>query len=365
VTVRLGDALAVDKPHKDGACKDGACEDEAQRQPTNFIDLSVYSRSRCFRLMGCSKGGGRKLGSEASPRLTPNWEFTSSSLAPFLQSAGQQSLLASLVVPVIQGDAASNSHRTIDISAALCESAPLSCAQQRADAMAGEGGAATPLCGTCARSASSANGNSILLTGEPAIGAARRCMATGEVPAETAPAAADTEAPQPEAAWVSHVRLLSAAPLLDLVQSISHPFICAKTHGGGMPPLPFSPLAEWALQQIRAFGAGFPGATIGGWRYCRSAHPTEALLHLMPKGTRFCYHIGREHRSQNTMLTISLIKERAWQRCWDADCVVPSNVPAMNLKAKHSCSSPPPSLVPSLLDLIRFERSRRLLNEDF
>ena len=50
----------------------------------------------------------------------------------------------------------------------------------------------------------------------------------------------------------------------------------------------------------------------------------EQLLHLTaPKrSTRFCHHLGREHKSQMTMISIDLISGIAWQRCWDAECAM-------------------------------------------
>ena len=116
-------------------------------------------------------------------------------------------------------------------------------------------------------------------------------------------------------------------------------------------PLECSPPHCAAMQ-----GSGFPNAQLRGWRYCRSAHPTEALFHLLPSGTRWCYHKGGEHCSQNIMITIDLIGERAYQRCWDRECTVLAPSQLGRVKAKHALSRPPASAMPTLVQLIEFER---------
>ena len=89
----------------------------------------------------------------------------------------------------------------------------------------------------------------------------------------------------------------------------------------------------------------------------------QALLHILPAGTRWCFHKGCEHRSQNVMLTIDLVSERAWQRCWDHECVITAPSGGGHLKAKYALGRPPARAVPSLVQLVNFEANRGCLND--
>jgi len=100
--------------------------------------------------------------------------------------------------------------------------------------------------------------------------------------------------------WRQSCQLLSATPLLDLADV--HPFVCASHKGRGAPPAPFEAVAAWAVARFRSWGGGAPAASVRDWRYVRSAHPAERLLHLTASGTRYCFHKGREHKSQNVMV---------------------------------------------------------------
>ena len=82
-----------------------------------------------------------------------------------------------------------------------------------------------------------------------------------------------------------------------------HPFVCASHKGRDAPPAPFEAVAAWAVAQFRSWGGGAPAASVRDWRYVRSAHPAERLLHLTASGTRYCFHKGRAHKSQNVMVT--------------------------------------------------------------
>ena len=152
--------------------------------------------------------------------------------------------------------------------------------------------------------------------------------------------------------WRQSCQLLSATPLLDLADI--HPFVCANHKGRGAPPAPFEAVAAWAVAQFRSWGGGAPAASVRDWRYVRSAHPAERLLHLTASGTRYCFHKARAHKSQNVMVrgepedphpnphpnptpkpapspltlttkleqvTVDLLRGEAWQRCWDGECV--------------------------------------------
>ena len=99
------------------------------------------------------------------------------------------------------------------------------------------------------------------------------------------------------------------------------------------------------------------------WKYLRSEFPNELLLHLTARGTRYCFERGRQHASQNVMLSVDLIAARAWQRCWDHDCAVSDCAVQLEaadgsrrvLKAKHALEAPPRQAVPSLASLFEFE----------
>merc|ERR1719440_2449115 len=153
---------------------------------------------------------------------------------------------------------------------------------------------------------------------------------------------------------------ITDSPLLDLPfgrdGAGAHPFIQASVHGkSGKPPAPFEALAEWAAEQFRSWSRGVADAhvDVNGWRYVRGDHPGEQLLHLSAQGTRYCFHKGREHRAQKVMITIDLLRHRAWQRCWDPEC---KHIHRRNgcqeqgdaaakicydVKAKHSLGRPP------------------------
>ena len=95
--------------------------------------------------------------------------------------------------------------------------------------------------------------------------------------------------------------------------------------------------------------------TVRKWAYLRSEHPNEALLHLTAHGTRFCFHRGRQHKSQLVMISIDLLRGVAFQRCWDSvDCV--EEVRGVTLKCKHRLGRPAAAL-PSLADLLEYEKA--------
>ena len=150
-------------------------------------------------------------------------------------------------------------------------------------------------------------------------------------------------------------------PLLDFPQERRRPpFIAASCRGTGAPPAePFGALAAYAVSQMQGWGSGYPNAAVQQWAYVRSKRcagtPGEALLHLTARGRGFCAHLRREHRSQKAMVSVDLVSGRAWHRCWDASCRA-----ADGTAARHELPQPPAAAVPSLEELLDFERARGL-----
>lgn len=166
--------------------------------------------------------------------------------------------------------------------------------------------------------------------------------------------------------------------MLDLADE--HPFVCASQKGRNAPPPPFEEVAVWAVAQFRSWGGGAPAASVRDWRYVRSEHPAERLLHLTstapPYGTRHCFHKGRAHKSQNVMVTIDLLRGDAWQRCWDNECVhhrpcvvagpracgdAPRRALGETIRAKYQLPLLPAACIPNHLQLHRFEEECGLL----
>ena len=149
---------------------------------------------------------------------------------------------------------------------------------------------------------------------------------------------------------------------------------CAR-RASGEPPPPFDGLVAWATNEMGRWGGGASNACrVRRWqyvryspptgppqphiakpslcaspRYVRSEHPCERLLHLTAGGTRWCFHRGRQHKSQLVMLTIDLLGGRAWQVRRDRLCQ--SNAhdqpSLMELHGSSLRHSPPPWLGPS------------------
>jgi len=116
--------------------------------------------------------------------------------------------------------------------------------------------------------------------------------------------------------WRARWAHLTGMPLLDTPR-LAHPCVLERRSGAGMPPAPFGALGRWAAAHLQELGCG----SVKGWQVVRAKWPPEALLHLTGVGGR-CAHIGRQHASENIMLSIDLNNAIAWQRCWDAKCVV-------------------------------------------
>ena len=114
------------------------------------------------------------------------------------------------------------------------------------------------------------------------------------------------------ARWVH----LTSMPLLDTPR-LAHPCVRERRSGSGLPPAPFGALGRWGAARLRELGCG----SVQGWQVVRAEWPPEALLHLTGVGGR-CAHVGRQHASENIMLSIDLNNAIAWQRCWDAECAM-------------------------------------------
>ena len=106
-------------------------------------------------------------------------------------------------------------------------------------------------------------------------------------PAGDGGTAADGSATTSATDWLESLEGRTDAPLLDWPPGHGlddHPFVRCRAKGSLPVPPPFEALAEYAAAQFRSWGGGANGASssrvVGGWRYLRSAHPNERLLHL-------------------------------------------------------------------------------------
>ena len=117
-----------------------------------------------------------------------------------------------------------------------------------------------------------------------------------------------------------------------------------------------------------------PSAAVKEWRYVRSEHPTERLIHFTAEGTRYCFHKHGQHKNNNVMVTVDLLRGEAWQRCWDKECVhvvagegafpgAPPSVLGGELRAKHVLTRPPADDLPDHLQLHRFEVDHGLITD--
>ena len=116
--------------------------------------------------------------------------------------------------------------------------------------------------------------------------------------------------------WRAKWAHLTGMPLLDTPR-LAHPCVRERRSGPGLPPAPFGALGRWGAARLRELGC----SSVQGWQVVRTEWPSEALLHLTGVGGR-CAHVGRQHASENIMLSIDLLNAIAWQRCWDTKCVV-------------------------------------------
>ena len=221
----------------------------------------------------------------------------------------------------------------------------------------GAGLGARQCAGQCAGLGATAAAAGHDVTGE--VGGGDRAVSDGRGDAWAEVAAASPEA------WLASLEGLTSTPLLDLPPGLDggslskHPFVRHVRRGhDGRVPCPFDRLAAWATLEFGRWGGGVQASVgIGKWIYLRSEFPIERLLHLTATGTRFCFAKGRQHKGQHVMLTVDLIAQVAYQRCWDnADCVV-HGPRGVRLKSKHPLGRPPIDVLPTWAELQRFEET--------
>lgn len=289
----------------------------------SFVDISVYSRNRCFRVAGSSKVGI----SRQSPRLLPNVAL---SRKPGLQGDAASVMRQCLVVPDLPAGAVLH---VIELSESSAEPAPqatLNAAPVVAQVGGSSGSTAT-------------NARSVMAVVEKK----KKQRLTAEQ-------------------WMAKYDQVTPTPLMDLpfVMASAHPFIQASTRGIGRPGEPFEALTEWVLEVFRSWRPSAEGTAIDvlEWRYVRSEYPTEQLIHMTAKGVRHCFHRQREHLQQHVMISVDLIRHQAWQRCWDPDCSIAVEGAPCRLKAKHLIGRPPVSGMPVRSQLDKFEDARELVN---
>lgn len=136
--------------------------------------------------------------------------------------------------------------------------------------------------------------------------------------------------------WWSHV---TEMPRLDMPR-LPHPSIAHQCHGNVRgAPAALAPLLVWADTQLRERGGG----AAAQWRYERASAPSEMLVHVTGSERGVCAHIGRAHVSWHVMVTLDLLNDLAWLRCWDQQCIVRCRG-GEYVKAKHSLGSLPPEL---------------------
>ena len=315
------------------------------RLRTSFIDLGVYTQRRCFRVVG-----SRKLGGSHQPPLVPNLELSSQrfqKLPRFDQSERRslnEWLCASLVVPeptvpCSARDGVRELPLTLNIGSAE-GGAQLRVAQPRVARAAPRHalGASSSTCGGAVASSAAEPGGVELATShehstlsvDNLVGFAIQpeSQATGaktplQIGASTAGeslATCPTECELPDrmldrmfdrmtpSEWLSRVSPITPHPLLDLGGIENHPFVRASCRGKGFPPAPFGALGKWAEAVMGRWPrAAASGVGIRDWRYARSEYPSERLLHLSASGTRHCFCVGREHRSQHVMVSVDLL----------------------------------------------------------
>ncbi|KAL1526788.1 hypothetical protein AB1Y20_015484 [Prymnesium parvum] len=316
VCSRLGSALEV----RSSSASEASC----------FVDLGVYTRSRCFRLVGSSK-----LASPAVLSLNSQLSQLRPSSRILIESSISTQLRETLVVPELE----STGYCTLKLTS-VQKVAP-----------------ASSRCATLNRQPPVPSG---LCAVPSAIAPAVPVQYTRNI------GEGQTSVEQWEGCW----RHITSSPLLDFSSlGPAHPFVRCALKGSGSPPHQFNEIERWAVQQFGQWGTGHTGTVckVLTWKYLRSEHPVEILLHLTARGTRYCFARGRPHKNQSVMLSVDLIGRRAWQRCWDSDCVTltregeGSNIA---LKSKHELERPPPDAVPSLPVLMHFEAEHSTPTDD-
>ena len=301
----------------------------------NFVDLGVYTRSRCFRLLGSSKLGSRaylRINDAACTDL-PVALSPPLSLRPLVDQIRYTLVNPELPLPCAPAGRRSGLTEGIDawVTLTLPDARP-------AGAQRSAAGQPRPRTGPAASGVAGAGGGS------------ERGGASGACGAEDESSDAD--------AWLASLDGVTDTPLLDFTPTIGprHPFVKWKSSGSDAPPPPFAALARWARDEFARWGDAHALVRVDRWLYVMAAHPHERLLHLTAAGTRFCFHKGCAHKSNLTMISVDLHSGVAWQRCWDSqDCVETKH--GRRFKAKHRLPRrPSANVLPSLAELERFER---------
>jgi len=405
--LRADPATASDGVTEAPSADDGAGTQAAK--PASFVDLSVYTRNRCFRIVGSTKLG--KPDAPPPPALVINDAACAHlpaellSPPPSSRSMAEQ-LELSLVMPLLANgsssdkktqtagtrssdpDAVAAMHAltrrhwaTLDLPEALLASAPAQlpsaldseswCGPRSsigpsrlhagldAGLGAGLGAELGAELGAGLGAELGATAAAAGYDGTHEVGRGDRAVRDGRVDVWEKGAAASPEA------WLASIEGLTSTPLLDIPPGLDggslskHPFVRYVRRGqDGRVPRPFDRLAAWATLQFGRWGGGVQASVgIGKWIYLRSEFPLERLLHLTATGTRFCFAKGRQHKGQHVMLTVDLVAQVAYQRCWDnTDCVV-HGPRGIHLKSKHPLGRPPIDVLPTWAELQRFEET--------
>lgn len=117
---------------------------------------------------------------------------------------------------------------------------------------------------------------------------------------------------------------------------------------------PFDRLLPW----VRDLASQLPGSKQNGpvvvdARYERSQQEAYVHFTISRNFASHCHFIGRPHLQNNIMVSIDLMSNTAYQRCWDCQCRDPRR---SKRKARQVLStSPPDGIVPSMEDALKFE----------
>ena len=96
----------------------------------------------------------------------------------------------------------------------------------------------------------------------------------------------------------------------------------------------------------------------------------ERVIHLTAQGTRHCFNIGRQHKSNNVILTVDLVSGMAYQACYDKECVhhvtktdggAPAGPLGGTLKAMEGLDLTPANCLPDHMQLHLFEYQQNAL----
>ena len=367
VCERLGDQLKVEAKGEQSSVAAAAAGGggPAPAGEGKFVDLGVYTKSRCFRLVYSSKVG-------SNARLVINdgaCENLPADLCapnPLLSTrAMHEQIKHTLVNPEL------SPKESAWVTLTMHESMAAAASRRGGgggggggDGGGGGGGPRQPQQGGAGPSGAGPSGAAAGPDGGDA-GGANHDGGGDSGGGDGGGGASDL------ARWIASYDGKTDTPLLDLPGGLhpQHPYVrCTRTskvYGGKAPPAPFDGLARWAVEEFQRWGhdeGKGPGASsacgIKAWTYIRSEHPAERLLHMTAEGTRYCFCRGRQHASNLTMLTIDLNLGVAYQRCWDRqNCIVRGVNGVDMVKAKHRLPRRPPAgALPTVEEMDAFER---------